>query len=545
MAHFLKWALPNRAADNHHYASLPLSGFDSDDSGPEPVLKSSEPVPRWLEASVQQVPGWVYKLIPFCIAAPLGLTERKLPKVASTTYLNGVRGLACWVVLNHHLTQDIDRPWIFRPYGIEPLEENNHIVQLPLVRAVHTGKGMVCIFFALSGFVLSYSTLRKVNSKSGLAVSDELLTSFCSSILRRGIRLFAPMLVLIFIQALVCRYVAFVSDFDDKAPNLWQHLLNFWNQAVPVMNPFNWRAPEQLPAHFQHCWTLGYEYRLSLAVFIMLIATCRLNTVPRKTILTVFMAWANYVDQRWDIICFFGGMLVAELRFAPLSADIGRLMGRPEFKPNKWISIVGGVVAVLLGLMFCSWPENQPGAVYPYKAFYWITPKIFQESLTIAPGEGWIWYWGSIGAVLMIWGLEQLPQLQRLLVVAPISYLGEISYSFYLFQRMGRVAVGEPIFHYVQKQLGWSHTPAFVLYYFSALFWTVIVSDYFWRAVDLNSVILARKVVVDWLGVGRKGDASEAGHASVPLIEDETGSRTGDSVAFSLPTTEVEFKMRG
>ncbi|KAH7037554.1 acyltransferase family-domain-containing protein [Microdochium trichocladiopsis] len=543
MAGFLKWSSNTRATEDDQYASLPLNASDGDDTLRH-VPVASGPVPRWLQPSAKQARGWFYKLIPFCIAAPFGLTERKLPKVASTTYLNGVRGLACWVVLNHHLTGEIDRPWIFRPYGVEPLAENNHFVQLPLIRAVHTGKGMVCIFFALSGFVLSYSTLRKVNSKSGLAVSDELLTSFCSSILRRGIRLFAPMLALVFIQAFVCRYVPFVSDFDDKAPNLFQHLLNFWHQAVPVMNPFNWRTPEQLPNHFQQCWTLGYEYRLSLAVFLMLIATCRLRTVPRKAILVGFMAWANYVDQRWDIICFFGGMIVAELRFAPLSADIGRLIGRPDFKPNKWISTVAGVVAVLLGLMFCSWPENQPGAVYPYKAFYWITPQIFQDSLKIAPGEGWIWYWGSIGAVLMIWGLEQLPLLQRFLAIAPISYLGEISYSFYLFQRMARVAVGEPILKYVVKEWQWSHVPAFVLYYFSTLIWTILVSDYFWRAVDLNSVVLARKVVVDWLGVGKKVDIAEAAYAPVPSREDMAYGGLGEGYDTSLPMTELEPKAR-
>ncbi|KAJ1335471.1 acyltransferase family protein [Microdochium nivale] len=518
MVRLCGWASPSSVIeDGDKDASLPLTTVDAGTREIGNNAETSSHVTSRLQDLAAQALRWLYNLIPFFIAAPFGLTERRLPVTNSTTYLNGLRGLACWVVLNHHLTQSIDRPWIFRPYGVEPFEENSHFVQLPLIRVVHAGKGMVCVFFALSGFVLSCSTLRNVNSRAGLTTSAELLTNFSSAILRRGIRLFVPMMVLVLIQAFVCRYIPFVADFDNKAATILEQLLGFWDEAIPVMDPFNWRRPTRLPVHFQHCWTLGYEYRLSLALFLMLIASCRLQTVPRKVSLVAFMAWSNYVGQRWDIVCFFGGMLVAELRFAPLSVDVGRLIRKPNFKPNKWISTVLGTMAVLVGLLFCSWPENQPDAVHPYKTLYWITPEIFRQPLTTAPRKGWLWYWGSIGAVLLLWGLEQLPLLQRILNFAPIAYLGEISYSFYLVQRMGRTAMGEPLLKYVQEEKQWSHRLAFILYYFSTLIWTIIMADYFWRAVDLNSVALARTVVVDYLGVGKEWRAGEAVYTALSV----------------------------
>ncbi len=184
-------------------------------------------------------------LLPFCIARPLGLTERRLPKTTSTTYLNGIRGLACWIVFNEHMTMDKYRDFIFKPYGaVKNGEKLEHFIQLPFVRALIAGKGMVCVFFALSGFVLSYSSLRKINDpgrpnkQEKTGNRDDLLTSISSMTLRRAIRLFGPMLALAFITAFVTYYVPW-GEIDHEAPNIFAHLYKFWLSAVTVMDPYH------------------------------------------------------------------------------------------------------------------------------------------------------------------------------------------------------------------------------------------------------------------------------------------------------------------
>ncbi|RYP78155.1 hypothetical protein DL769_003236 [Monosporascus sp. CRB-8-3] len=458
---------------------------------------------------------WLWTLVPFCIARPLGKTDRTLPTTTSTTYLNGIRGLACWIVLNHHMTMDYYKSWIFKAYGAEDPDENQYFFQLPIVRVVHTGKGMVCLFFALSGFVLGYSSLRKINSYHPEEVADDLLTGLCSALLRRGIRLFTPMFVLAFITSILTYYMPW-GDVDHDAPSLMAQLYKSYLSCVAVMNPYVWES-HKMPKHFPHAWTLALEYRLSLALFLVLIATCRLTTIPRKMVILGVAIWSVYCDRRWDVMGFMGGLLVAELRFAPLSNDLARLVRRPDFKPCRWLGFVAGLVAVVLGLIFCSWPENPESMkIQPYHFFWKLAPKSWQGRTETELSTAFTWYFGSIGSIVLLWGLEQLPLLQRALSCAPLRYLGEISYAFYLVHWIIRQYVGYPLFRHLTKTQEWSQTPSFVVAYVPTLVLTVLLGDYFWRAVDEKCVKLARFVVTDMLGVGVKPKSDKRLEMVVP-----------------------------
>ncbi|RYO81944.1 hypothetical protein DL762_006848 [Monosporascus cannonballus] len=485
------------------YESLPLTN-DGVPATEEFKAQASPLSPgfRWLDTARPSV-RWFWALVPFCIARPLRKTDRTLPKTTSTTYLNGIRGLACWIVLNHHMTMDYYRSWIFKAYGAEDPDENQYFFQLPIVRVVHTGKGMVCLFFALSGFVLGYSSLRKINSHHPEKVADDLLTGLCSALLRRGIRLFTPMFVLAFITSILTYYMPW-GDMDHDAPSLMAQLHKFYLSCVAVMNPYGWES-HKMPMHFPHAWTLALEYRLSLALFLVLIATCRLATIPRKLVISSVAIWSVYCDRRWDVMGFMGGLLVAELRFAPLSNDFARLIRRPDFKPNRWLGFVAGFVAVVLGLLFCSWPENAESMkIQPYHFFWKLAPKSWQGTTETELSTAFTWYFGSIGSIIFLWGLERLPLLQRVLSCAPLRYLGEISYAFYLVHWIVRQYVGYPLFRHLTKAQEWPKTPSFVVAYVPTLVLTVLLGDYFWRAVDEKCVKLARFLVTDILGVGGK-----------------------------------------
>ncbi|KAI1117378.1 hypothetical protein F5Y14DRAFT_404217 [Nemania sp. NC0429] len=476
---------------------------------------------------------WLIFLLPFCIARPLGLTERELPKTTSTTYLNGIRGLACWIVFNNHITMDKYRDFIFMPYGAERDGKRlEHWIQLPWVRALVSGKGMVCVFFVLSGFVLSYSSLRKVNDPSKAnkpGTRDDLLTSVSSMTLRRAIRLYGPMLALAFITALVTWYVPW-GVMDHKAPNIFAHLYKAWLGSVTVMDPYHWPRLKPPPRHFEQAWTLGVEYRLSLVMFLMIATTATLTTVGRKTIVIFVAAWSVYCGRRWDVACAMGGMLLAELRFAPLADDISRLFNRP-LRLSKWFTLVPAVFCAVFGLLLCSWPESMPSAAEPYRTLWELTPTNWRPDANHGAPEpvgGWVWWWGTIGAFMMLWGLEQLPLVQKVLSVSFLKYLGEISYAYYLLQGLGHTHVGNPVFRVLQEKYGWSKTAAFVGGYIVGNVFNIIASDYFWRVIDDSSIRLARYVVVEWLGVGK-----QAGNRS-RNSPDSGGSYT--PVPTSVPT---------
>ncbi|TRX92105.1 hypothetical protein FHL15_006972 [Xylaria flabelliformis] len=486
--------------DRHYEEALPLTSADRQSIDDDWMPRSrGNPTVRWL-----------LFLLPFCIARPLGLTERRLPKTTSTTYLNGIRGLACWIVFNEHITMDKYRDFIFKPYGTEENGKKlEHFIQLPFVRALIAGKGMVCVFFVLSGFVLSYSSLRKINDPGRLnkeeKTGNDLLTSISSMTLRRAIRLFGPMLALAFITAFVTYYVPW-GIIDHEAPNIFVHLYKFWLSAVTVMDPFHWARLRPLPSHFEQAWTLGVEYRLSLAMFLMIATTATLSTVGRKTIIIFVAAWSVYCNRRWDIACAMGGMLLAELRFASFSDDISRLFNRP-LRPSKWLTTVPGVFCVIFGILLCSWPEATPDGAQPYRSLWELTPSSWRPDSNHGSPEpvgGWVWWWGTIGAFLMLWGLEQLPLLQKVLSISFLKYLGEISYAYYLLQGLGHTHVGNPIYEVLQNKYGWSKSSAFTAGYVVGNIFNILASDYFWRVIDESFIRLARFVVVEWLGVGRQ-----------------------------------------
>lgn len=120
----------------------------------------------------------LWSLVPFFIAKPLGRTSRSLPRPSSTSYVNGLRGVACFVVLHQHIAWQVAR-WIQQPYGADA--NNYHFWQLPFVRLAHCGLFMVAVFFVLSGFVLAYSPLKKINTPSDPARDSALLRSLSSA----------------------------------------------------------------------------------------------------------------------------------------------------------------------------------------------------------------------------------------------------------------------------------------------------------------------------------------------------------------------------
>ncbi|KXJ85616.1 acyltransferase family-domain-containing protein [Microdochium bolleyi] len=526
----LRSAVPWGQRREDRYTALPLTGGSSDDGNSNYHDDNGEP--KDLEqlndskhtkyhrfgCGSPSTRRWLSFLLPFFIAAPLGLTDRNLPATHATTYLNGIRGLACFAVLNHHLTMKQDAPWIFRAWGAG--DADYHFWQLPWLRSMHAGKGMVCVFFALSGYVLAYSPARKMNAKGPkpLTYGDEMLTSLASSTLRRAIRLFGPMLVIVLLMGCQTYLLPFAHNYDGKAANIFEHLWVIWLRVIPVLNPY--RSDYVMPEPVGQTWTLGFEYRLSLILFLVLMATSRVTTAARKSITLSVMVWAFYCDRRWDVFAFLGGALVAEMRFAPLSDDIARLCRTERLRPHRWLVTLLGFLAFMTGLAMCSIPEEAPGAGWPYSMFFdWATPASWNGHHA-EPSASWIWYWGGIGSVIMLWGVEQLPLLQRCLSITPLAYLGEISYAYYLLQWGAVQVVGWPLQLYVEKHWGWSHRPAFALFYMSSQISCIVASDYFWRAVDLKFVTLARLVVVDWLGVGKKetNTAAAAAIAMAPMV---------------------------
>lgn len=135
-------------------------------------------------------------LIPSPIQRRLAPRLSKPPRIHPTSYLDGLRGLAPFIVFAHHDTCEYIYPYVAY-HGVSADKVPSSPLQLPFVRVVYAGRPMVHIFFVISGFVLSKKplglarahryhgllTTRKVFSESFLPV--RVFPSYTNCILRR------------------------------------------------------------------------------------------------------------------------------------------------------------------------------------------------------------------------------------------------------------------------------------------------------------------------------------------------------------------------
>ncbi|KAH8669125.1 acyltransferase family-domain-containing protein [Xylariales sp. PMI_506] len=478
------------------------------------------PTPKWLGSSVQADRFW--SMVPWFVAAAFGKTERRLPKVSSTSYMNGIRGIACFIVFNSHIS-GYYYPELHLPYGFD--ERTYNLTQLPIIRIIYGGGGMDCLFFVLSGFVLSYSPLRKIANPTATS-SHELLTSLSSSCLRRGIRLFVPVIPLVVITTLVTWYYpAFhPGNWALGEPTFQQHVWRFYANTINLLNPFTW--DKFVPQGFDQCWTLALEYRGSLLVYILCVATCRLTTLARK-ILLLIIAWTGMYYHHWEIYCFVMGMFLSELRYFPLQDDIPAMAKLtknigPSVKTSFFTALL------LVSMVLAGWPHMGDYGIQPFGAIFAWTPEEWRYAILDT-----IFFWGSFGAVGMMTAMENLPAVQWVLNTRPIMYLGEISYAFYLFHWLVFLGPGTLITEWCLVNLGWTLSSAYNLDYILSLIMLITIADYYWRLVDVQCIKLSKNLV-DFLGVFRTNAPIIVVHEPRPHVEESAIGSSSPSRAADL-----------
>ncbi|KAH8681683.1 acyltransferase 3 [Xylariales sp. PMI_506] len=446
-----------------------------------------------------------WALAPFCIAGPLGKSRRVLPPRTSTSYLDGLRGIACVIVFNQHVLHLLCQ-WSLSAYGTPGVAK--HVLQLPVVRVVHAGDGMVTLFFVLSGYVLGYSPLRMIYSG---APADAFLAGLSSSVLRRGIRLFMPMFAFGFVTALVAWILPWYEPPESR--KAWRedgdgynmsaflaHLGGFATDALSGIDPFDFSWEKGKPAGWIHCWTIPHEYRGSLAVYLACLATCKLTPAARKTTFLGLCLWFMCSPrQYWIASCFFAGLFLAEIR---ISSTLAALPLQPEKPGAKIFSIAIRNYAMLLSTILLGWPIWGSTTQQPYAFLRQIIiPKTWAMD-GYHPGDEGRRYLQNIGSFMMLWAIEGLPWAQRVLSRPEFLYLGEICYSFFLLHWMVLYSFGRYLYSYLVYIDVYSHYGNVVVYA-CTLVVTIMVADLFWRAVDEKSIKFARWLVKGWVKSGQ------------------------------------------
>ncbi|KAK6382078.1 hypothetical protein LTS17_003963 [Exophiala oligosperma] len=437
-------------------------------------------------------------------------TSGKSDSLPPTAFLDGMRGLAAFVVFICHLTYgtfEIGHAW-----GADPDPEshdqadnvNKEFFRLPVVRLLYSGPPMVAIFFVISGYALSCKPIKLMRLQN----HEQLMTSMSSAMFRRGLRLFLPcfastFLVICLAQlGLYQKTEVFVNqvrmqreDHCYTQPNPWLQFTDWLQQMHIFVDVFNWSLYAGSIELDRHLWTIPAEFRCSLGLFLSHMMVSRMSTKFRVLTLSALIVWGVSWD-RWELCPFWAGAIIAELDIKRLSktsdGDLSCTGSKPTDHPecNRAMSEIFYGLMFVVSLFLLSYPDAAGHATPGYITLTKLIPAAFTQKHR---------FWPTIGAVMVIWSSCRLRGLRdRVFCFGPVQYLGKISFPLYVMHG--------PVIH----TLGYSILPKtpihetpeimrrFELHFLKASILIVLAviwaADVFLRLVDIPCVNLSRRL---------------------------------------------------
>ncbi|KAI1503162.1 acyltransferase family-domain-containing protein [Biscogniauxia marginata] len=448
-------------------------------------------VVRWLQRLAILLPSFLHASHPG--ASPVVIHE--------TAWLDGLRGVAAFFVVWHHMSLlwfswNIHDGWV---------DFDDRFVQLPIIRLAISGLPNVMVFFAISGYALSYKPLSLLRQDR----HNELYRTLASSTFRRYPRLFIPAVVM-GLTSMVFAYLGLFENGEGmpgaavspihppQLDTLWVQLIDYKNAVIRLCDIFtgsgsNWNYNNVL-------WTLPIEFRSSLTVFGLLLALSRCTSRTRMAIgscVALYSIWFIH----WAEFLFIGGMLVADagLAFRASSEAKPKLRFEDEIGRSWWLRIprsqalgsffsLAGFVTSLFVLSMPKFERNGANSA-GFRTLAAMVPGHFHQA-----GSG-DYFWLPLAAVCLVMSIDSSRLLQRPFTTRFARYLGQISYSLYLIHLVILQSVGFIMGKYFVSLTG-SETN---LQYFAGilcatiLFWpiTIWAADLGWRFIDAKVVKFA------------------------------------------------------
>ena len=363
-----------------------------------------------------------------------------------TSYMDGLRGVAALIVFIQH--------WVLYQFpdlraGYSTDKNNILLFQLPFFRIITAGSGAVSIFFVISGFVLSSSSIKSIHHQDFAALQKTI----ASSSYRRIVRLYLPVLP----STLLAGIWSFAgSPYPENArqATLVGQIVSWWKTLLITIDPFqnlNIRNPSG-PPYAGQLWTLPFEYRGSMVVFLIILATSRLRCWVRVCIVILFALYA-LCSYYWDIYLFLSGVLIAETHFIinenHLSENVPPCFDGRDFADTgpchdcktprscwKHVLRLLGQVAFVLGAAACvhilAFPILDQENAFGYRTLVSFTPQLYASQPSMGIGTGTERFWLSLSAVIFVTLVSLSDILQRPFRTRLAQALGDISYSLYI-----------------------------------------------------------------------------------------------------------------
>jgi peptidoglycan/LPS O-acetylase OafA/YrhL len=319
-------------------------------------------------------------------------------------YLDSLRGIAASIVALGHFTIFYVNFFIQMHYAKMPLF--NRILLSPLVIIVDCDTG-VCLFFVLSGFVLS-------------KVFAAHLGAPMATLAGRAVRLFVPGLCactygfVLYVTTVhfvpdepgsqfLGHWAAFFKDAFVNMPLLGYAGLSVFDRA-PILSPY---LADQLAGANPPLWSLSVEWQGSLLIFA-LIALRQFR--PRLWIITMLLLSLMFLRD-W-FVCFLFGHLLAVGTQDRKTINLG---------PGMRCLVAGASLA--FGIFICGLAAEH--FVGPFRAL--LASDIAIPSTNDAQDAERLY-----AAIFIFAGIFGLTELHRSLEHPALAWLGRMSFPIYL-----------------------------------------------------------------------------------------------------------------
>jgi peptidoglycan/LPS O-acetylase OafA/YrhL len=316
-------------------------------------------------------------------------------KPARFVELDALRGLAALLVVLHHLR-------LLWETDAEPTSRGLHLLLSSLNPA---GNASVILFFVLSGFVLSLPAI------SGRP------QSYLTFAIRRVFRIYVP-----YLAALAAAVAGAYWLHGIITRSVWFHTL--WSE------PVDWRLVLQHvlfigaynTAQFDNpIWSLVHEMRISLIFPPLCAVVLRLKSKWSFVVAIAMSALAGLIQKPPFMVDW---PTAASVHYAGFFV-FGITLARERNNLGAWfLRWPGRFIAVLIGLTL------------PFLALYWLDSYGSSNSIETALPYASIyirdWVIALCAGGLMIISISSAA-CKRVLSWAPIHFLGEVSYSLYLW----------------------------------------------------------------------------------------------------------------
>ncbi len=392
-------------------------------------------------------------------------------------YLNGLRGLAALVVVLHHFSVG------FYPSLYTGVEKKAHILSYPIevtisktpLNVIFSGNFAVCIFFVLSGYVLTYKYFK---------IKDREILS--SGVVRRYFRLGIPILFSMVLAYIFMKFnffhnqeAALITKSDWWLATFWTFPPNFYVMLKEAL--WGVLLNKEYSTYNTILWTMNYEFLGSMLAFSL---AGLFGNVRKRYWIYALLAILFFFDKtNYYYSAFVVGVMLGD-------------MDNQESKPSLFSNKILNLFMLVGGLFLGSYPFelNVEGTIY----------QNMKLDVLQAPGA----QYHILGAVFIMLALLNSKNLQAFFSKAPFIFLGRISFSLYLIHLIFICSFSSYIFIYFESIF--KYNTAFALTFALSIPLLMAASWMVYRLVDANAVSASKFIYINLFGYSNKKEIGKS-----------------------------------